>query len=101
MNPEVFHLLLAVAAVIYFIAAMVALGRLLAGPNSLDRLVSLESMINMMQGMLCAYIVWTFDTSVVYAMLVIALLGFISSLSVASFRLPDDKKSAKKEVSQQ
>ena len=94
MDPQIYTPLLGVAAGIYFIAALIALGRLLAGPNSMDRLVSLESMIAMSQGMLAVYIAWSMDTSVAYAMLVIALLGFISSLSVARFRVPDKRPKA-------
>ncbi len=92
MNPQIFMAFIALAAAIYFIATLVALGRLLAGPGSLDRLISLDSLVNMTHGMLCAYMVWSLDTSAVYAMLVIALLGFISSLAVASYRRRDHDK---------
>ncbi|WP_367271502.1 monovalent cation/H+ antiporter complex subunit F [uncultured Corynebacterium sp.] len=106
MDPHIYNILLAVAASIYFAAALITLGRLLAGPNSLDRLISLESLIAMSQGMLAAYIAWSMDTSVAYAMLVIALLGFISSLSVARFRVPDKRttvavRSSSREASRQ
>ncbi len=94
MDPQIYSTLLAVTAGLYFVASLIALGRLLAGPNSMDRLVSLESMIAMSQGMLAVYIAWSMDTSVAYAMLVIALLGFISSLSVARFRVPDKRPRA-------
>ncbi|EEB63621.1 monovalent cation/H+ antiporter complex subunit F [Corynebacterium amycolatum] len=103
MNPEVFNTLLGVAAAGYFIAVLITLGHMIAGPNSLDRLVSLESMTAMLQGMLAAFMAWSLDTSVVYPMLIIALLGFLSSLAVAKFRVPDDgktpAKSARKGVS--
>lgn len=92
MNPEVFNILLGVAAAGYFIAVMITLGHMIAGPNSLDRLVALESMTAMLQGMLAAFMAWSLDTSVVYPMLIIALLGFLSSLAVAKFRVPDDGK---------
>lgn len=96
MNPEVFSILLGVAAAGYFIAVMITLGHMIAGPNSLDRLVALESMTAMLQGMLAAFMAWSLDTSVVYPMLIIALLGFLSSLAVAKFRVPDEgKKPAK------
>lgn len=91
MDSSIFTVLLAVAGAIYFIAAVISMGRMLAGPNSMDRLISMETMIAMMQGMLAALMVWHLDTSVVYPMLVIALLGFLSSLAVAKFRLPDGK----------
>ena len=92
MNPEVFNILLGVAAAGYFIAVMITLGHMIAGPNSLDRLVALESMTAMLQGMLAAFMACCLDTSVVYPMLIIALLGFLSSLAVAKFRVPDDGK---------
>ena len=92
MNPEVFNILLGVAAAGYFIAVMITLGHMIAGPNSLDRLVALESMTAMLQGMLAAFMAWSLDTSVVYPMLISALLGFLSSLAVAKFRVPDDGK---------
>lgn len=92
MDNWVFTVLLATAGAIYFISAAISVGRMLAGPNSMDRLISLDSMIAMMQGMLAAFMVWRLDTSVVYPMLVIALLGFLSSLAVAKFRVPDEKK---------
>ncbi|MCG7269294.1 monovalent cation/H+ antiporter complex subunit F [Corynebacterium amycolatum] len=92
MNPEVFNALLGVAAAGYFIAVMITLGHMIAGPNSLDRLVALESTTAMLQGMLAAFMAWSLDTSVVYPMLIIALLGFLSSLAVAKFRVPDDGK---------
>lgn len=91
MNPELFNTLLSIAAAIYFVATLITLGRMIAGPNSLDRLVSLESLTAMLQGMLAAFMSWRLDTSVVYPMLVIALLGFLSSLAVAKFRVPDDR----------
>ena len=91
MNPELFNTLLGIATGIYFVATLIALGRMIAGPNSLDRLVGLESITAMLQGMLAAFMAWRFDTSVVYPMLVIALLGFLSSLAVAKFRVPDDR----------
>ena len=96
MNAELFTTLLGVAAALYFIAAMITLGHMIAGPNSLDRLVSLDTMTAMLQGMLAAFMAWTLDTSAVYPMLIIALLGFLSSLAVAKFRVPDDEESAAK-----
>lgn len=94
MDPVLYGRLLALAGAIFFLAALIAVGRMLAGPNSMDRLVALDSVIAMSQGMLAVYIAWSLDTSVVYAMVVIALLGFIASLSVARFRVPDKRKTA-------
>ena len=60
----------------------------------MDRLLSLESLIAMLQGMFAAYIAWSADTAWAYPMLVVALLGFISSLAVARFRTPDARGDA-------
>lgn len=91
MSPDIYNLLLAAAGAIFFVAVLLTLGRMLTGPNSMDRLVALDSVIAMSQGMLAVYIAWSMDTSVVYAMVVIALLGFIASLAVARFRVPDKR----------
>ena len=62
---------------------------ILAGPNSLDRVLGLDGLVAMIQCALAVYICWTLDTTVSNAMLVVALLGFISSVSVARFRKRD------------
>ena len=43
----------------------------------------------MIQCSMATYICWTLDTTVTNFMMVIALLGFISSVSVARFRKRD------------
>ncbi|MBV7295959.1 cation:proton antiporter [Corynebacterium sp. TAE3-ERU12] len=91
MSEAVYHAVLTGAGTIYGIAAMLTLVRLLAGPNSLDRLISLESLIAMVQGLLALLIAGSLNTSWAYPMLVVALLGFISSVAVARFRVPDKK----------
>ena len=63
--------------------------RILTGPNSMDRMLGLDGFVAMLQCALATYIVWTLDTTVANAMLVIALLGFIASVSVARFRKRD------------
>lgn len=50
----------------------------------------MDGLSAMIQCALATYICWTLDTSVSYAMLVIATLGFISTVSVARFRKRDD-----------
>ena len=45
----------------------------------------------MFQCALATYMCWSLDTSVVSAMLVIALLGFISTVSVTRFRKRDNQ----------
>ncbi|MDK8450129.1 monovalent cation/H+ antiporter complex subunit F [Corynebacterium mastitidis] len=89
MDPAIYHAVLTVAEVLFFASFLLTSWRILAGPNSLGRVVGLDGLVAMMQCALAVYICWTLDTTVSNAMLVIALLGFISSVSVARFRKRD------------
>lgn len=89
MDPSLYNAVLTVAAAIFCVAFILTTYQILAGPNSLDRVLGLDGMIAMVQCALALYICWTLDTSVSNAMLVVALLGFISSVSVARFRKRD------------
>ncbi|MDU0479004.1 monovalent cation/H+ antiporter complex subunit F [Staphylococcus chromogenes] len=89
MNPELYEALLTVAAIGFSVAFLINGYRLLAGPNSLDRLLSLDATVAMMQCALATYICWTLDTTVSNAMLVVAMLGFIGSVAVTRYRKKD------------
>lgn len=86
-----YNLGLSIAAVGFAVAFLINGYRLLAGPNSLDRLLSLDATVAMIQCVLALYICWTLDTTVSNAMMVVALLGFMSSLAVTRFRKKDNK----------
>lgn len=49
----------------------------------------MDGLVAMFQCALATYICWTLNTTVVSAMLVVALLGFISTVSVTRFRKRD------------
>lgn len=89
MDPAIYNGVLLVAAVMFGLAFIIMTWRILVGPNSLDRMLGLDGFIAMLQCALATYICWSLDTTVANAMLVIALLGFISSVSVARFRKRD------------
>lgn len=93
MNPELYNLILIIPGVLVAAALVIITWRVVVGPNSLDRMLGLDGFIAMMQCALALYICWTFDTSVVNTMLVVALLGFISSIAVARFRKRDEVSS--------
>ncbi|MGV0624730.1 monovalent cation/H+ antiporter complex subunit F [Mycolicibacter minnesotensis] len=78
------------AGVLMGIAAVITMYRLLAGPTTLDRLVALDTMAAMN---MCGIGIWAAvsrDTTVTYSLAALALVGFIGSVSVARFRVPDD-----------
>lgn len=89
MDPSIYNSLLLIPAGFFAVAFTVMVWRILVGPNSMDRMLGLDGFVAMLQCALATYIVWTLDTTVTNAMLVIALLGFIASVSVARFRKRD------------
>lgn len=91
MDPQLYDILLGVAAGILVVAFLITTWRIITGPNSLDRLVGMDGLVAMFQCAMATYICWTLNASVVSAMLVVALLGFISTVSVTRFRKRDAK----------
>lgn len=89
MDPIIYNSFLIVAAILLAAGFFMMAWRIGTGPDSLDRVLGLDGVVAMLQCALATYICWTLDTTVVNVMMVIALLGFISSLSVARFRKRD------------
>jgi multicomponent Na+:H+ antiporter subunit F len=89
MDSALYNSLLLVPASFFALSFIIILWGILKGPNSMDRMLSFDGFVAMLQCALATYIVWTLDTTVANAMLVIALLGFIASVSVARFRKRD------------
>ncbi len=89
MDPNVYNAVLLVAAVFFAASFLMMTWRIITGPNSMDRVLGLDGFVAMLQCALATYICWSLDTTVANAMLVIALLGFISTVSVARFRKRD------------
>ena len=90
MDPAVYIVLLSIAAAMFVISFLLTTWRIVKGPNSMDRLVGMDGFVAMFQCAVAVYICWTLDTTVTNAMLVVALLGFISTVSVTRFRKRDN-----------
>lgn len=89
MPESLFSAVLLIAGLMFAVAFILTMWRILIGPNSLDRLIGLDGLVAMIQCMFATLICWTMDTTIANAMMVVALLGFISSVSVARFRKRD------------
>lgn len=89
MDHSLYTNVLTVAALFFCLSFLFTTYQILVGPNSIDRLLGLDGTVSMIQCALATYICWTLDTTVSNAMIVVALLGFISSVSVARFRKRD------------
>ncbi|MBD8507381.1 cation:proton antiporter [Hoyosella sp. G463] len=84
-------LLLGLSGGMLVLATLISSYRLVRGPNSLDRLVAIDMIVALM---ICGLAIWTIhtrDTTIVPAIVVLALLGFVGSISVTRYRVPDHK----------
>lgn len=77
------------AGVLLGTAAFITMYRMLAGPSTLDRLVALDTMAALMMCGIGTWAAASRDTTVTYSLAALALVGFIGSVSVARFRVPD------------
>ncbi|MFC8044153.1 monovalent cation/H+ antiporter complex subunit F [Nocardia sp. NPDC057353] len=80
-----------IAAVLLSVAALLTLYRVLNGPSTLDRVVGVDSLTAMAAAGLAVYAAWSKDTSVVPAIVALALVGFLGSAAVSRFRVRDDR----------
>ncbi|WAM13216.1 monovalent cation/H+ antiporter complex subunit F [Rhodococcus sp. JS3073] len=78
-----------ISGIILVIAGVLTTFRLLDGPNSLDRLVALDTLIALAMCGLAVWAAYTGDTTIVPAIVALSLVGFIGSVSVARFRVSD------------
>lgn len=74
-------------------AALLLSYRLLRGPDSLDRVVALDSLVAVAMGGLAIWIFHTGDTSSAPAIAALALVGFLGSAAVTRFRVRDPHRS--------
>lgn len=85
-----FTLVLWILAVIALsIALFIAMIRLVGGPGTRDRMISLDMLAAIAQGGIGIYLAWTKDTTVAAALVALALVAFLGSVSVARFRVND------------
>lgn len=80
-----------VAAVLLSAAALITAYRILAGPDTLDRVVGIDSIISMAICGLAVWAAYSRDTSVVPAIVALSLVGFLGSAAVTRFRVRDDR----------
>jgi multicomponent Na+:H+ antiporter subunit F len=73
-------------------AAAVTMIRLLLGPNTLDRLVAVDTLVAVTMCGVGTWAAFSLDTTVTYSLAALALISFVGSISVARFRVPDVAK---------
>ncbi|WP_280420952.1 monovalent cation/H+ antiporter complex subunit F [Nocardia carnea] len=80
-----------VAGILLSAAALITAYRILAGPGTLDRVVGIDSIIAMAICGLAVWAAYSRDTSVVPAIVALALVGFLGSAAVTRYRVRDDR----------
>jgi len=81
-----------IAAVLLVGAAALTMIRMLAGPNTLDRLVSLDTLVAVAMCGLGTWAAYSLDSTVVYGITALSLISFVGSVSVARFRVRDNDR---------
>lgn len=81
-----------IAAVMLAAAAAIVMFRILAGPSTLDRLVALDTLVAVAMCGIGTWAAYSLDTTVTYGLTALALIGFVGSVSVARFRVPDIRR---------
>ena len=80
-----------IAAVMLVAAAALITFRILAGPNTLDRLIGLDTIVAVAMCGLGTWAAFSLDSTVVYGITALSLISFVGSVSVTRFRVPDKK----------
>ncbi|MEV0295649.1 monovalent cation/H+ antiporter complex subunit F [Nocardia sp. NPDC050710] len=80
-----------IAAVLLTAAAVITSYRILAGPNTLDRVVGIDSLMAIAASGLAVWAAYSDDTTVIPAIVALALVGFLGSAAVSRFRVRDDR----------
>ncbi|MBF6128190.1 monovalent cation/H+ antiporter complex subunit F [Nocardia brasiliensis] len=80
-----------VAGVMLTVAAALTCYRILAGPNTLDRVVGIDSLMAIAASGLAVWAAYSQDTTLLPAIIALALVGFLGSAAVSRFRVRDDQ----------
>ncbi|SIR93776.1 monovalent cation/H+ antiporter complex subunit F [Williamsia sterculiae] len=80
-----------VAGAMLLAAALITTVRVLIGPNTLDRLVALDTLIAVAMCGLGLWVAVSLDSTVAASIVALTLLSFVGSVSIARFRVRDDE----------
>lgn len=81
-----------IAGVMLAAAAAITMFRMLAGPSTLDRLVAVDTLVALMMCGIGTWAAFSLDSTVTYGLVALSLISFMGSISVARFRVPDQRQ---------
>lgn len=80
-----------IAAGLLLAASALTTARILIGPNTLDRLVALDTGVAMAMCSLAVWAAYSMDSTVVSGLVALSLLSFVGTVAVARFRVRDNE----------
>ncbi|WP_207842237.1 monovalent cation/H+ antiporter complex subunit F [Williamsia soli] len=80
-----------IAAGLLLAASVLTTARMLIGPNTLDRLVALDTAVAVAMCSLAVWAAYSEDSTVVSGIVALSLLSFVGSVAVARFRVRDNE----------
>ena len=80
-----------IAAGLLLAASVLTTVRILIGPNTLDRLVALDTGVAMAMCSLAVWAAYSMDSTVVSGLVALSLLSFVGTVAVARFRVRDNE----------
>ena len=80
-----------IAAGLLLAASVLTTARILIGPNTLDRLVALDTGVAMAMCSLAVWAPYSMDSTVVSGLVALSLLSFVGTVAVARFRVRDNE----------
>jgi multicomponent Na+:H+ antiporter subunit F len=80
-----------IAAVLLLTASILTTARMLIGPDTLDRLVALDTAVAVSMCSLAVWAAYSMDSTVVPGIVALALLSFVGTVAVARFRVRDNE----------
>ncbi|MFJ6096137.1 monovalent cation/H+ antiporter complex subunit F [Williamsia muralis] len=80
-----------IAAGLLLTASVLTTARILIGPNTLDRLVALDTGVAMAMCSLAVWAAYSMDSTVVSGLVALSLLSFVGTVAVARFRVRDNE----------
>ncbi|OBK70712.1 monovalent cation/H+ antiporter complex subunit F [Mycobacterium sp. 1274761.0] len=81
-----------IATVMLTASAAILMYRILGGPSTLDRIVALDTLVAVAMCSIGTWAAYSLDSTVTYSLTALALIGFVGSVSIARFRVPDKKR---------
>jgi multicomponent Na+:H+ antiporter subunit F len=72
-------------SVLLFAAVALVLVKIVRGPTTLDRIVAVDVLLAVVVGAIAAEAAWTRDATSLPILVVLSILGFIGSVTVARF----------------